>query len=178
MWNLVDFGLDNETFDSILEKSVMKIEHEDDLGSPELENQFGHIELAVTITTPHYLKPPFDKLVIKNLPVPPISVRPVIRDNGKIVGDDLSLKLSHIIMFNRRLHEMLEHDKSNPNRMTPSLIIDDMTKYVEYLVRTYLDRESSYRKKLEDYLAAFIDQRELKGRSPDSILDRINDEKE
>ena len=80
MWSLADFGLDNETFDSILEKSVMKIEHEDDLGSPELENQFGHIELAVTVTTPHYLKPPFDKLVIKNLPVPPISVRPIIRE--------------------------------------------------------------------------------------------------
>ncbi|MFL2963562.1 MAG: hypothetical protein ACJZ46_04915 [Candidatus Thalassarchaeaceae archaeon] len=178
MWSLADFGLDDETFDSILEKSVMKIKHEDDLGSPELENQFGHIELAVTITTPHYLKPPFDKLVIKNLPVPPISVRPVIRDNGKIVGDDLSLKLSHIIMFNRRLHKMIEHDKSNPDRMTPSIIIDDMTGHLEYLVRTYLDRKSSYRKGLENYLAAFLEQSELKGKSLDSVLDRVNNELE
>ena len=73
---------------------------------------------------------------------------------------------------------MIEHDKSNPDRTTPSLIIDDMTGHIEYLVRTYLDRKSSYRKSLENYLAAFLEQRELKGKSLDSVLDRVNNELE
>ena len=175
MWSLSDFGLDGESFESILEKSIMKIENEDDLGSPELESEFGHIELAVSVTTPHYLRFPFTDLEIKNLPVPPLSSRTIIREpGGKIVGDDLSLRLCHIVMINRTLQKMIHRDKENPDRKTPTIITDDMTDHLEYLVRTYLDRDSSYRKDKEDYLVYFLDQRKLRGKSLDSILDRLD----
>ena len=175
MWKLSDFGLDGESFESILEKSKMKIENEEDLGSPELESEFGHIELAVSVTTPHTLRFPFADLEIKNLPVPPLSSRTIIREpGGKIVGDDLSLRLSHIVMINRTLQKMIHWDKENPDRKTPTIIIEDMADHLDYLVRTYLDRDSSYQKDKEDYLVYFLDQIKLRGKSLDSILDRLD----
>jgi len=75
-------------------------------------------------------------MVLKVLPVPPVTVRPSITlDGGERSEDDLTHKLVDIIRINQRLEENVEGG-------APNLIIEDLWDLLQYHINTYFDNEA------------------------------------
>jgi len=78
---------------------------------------------------PEYGRPEW--MVLTNLPVPPVSVRPSITlESGERSEDDLTHKLGDIVRTNQRLLE-------NLNAGAPELIIEDLWDLLQYHVTTF-----------------------------------------
>ncbi len=77
-----------------------------------------------------------DYMVLENILVPPINVRPSITlETGERSEDDLTHKLVDIMRINQRL-------ESNISAGAPQLIIEDLWELLQYHVTTYFDNES------------------------------------
>ncbi|MHA1445189.1 MAG: DNA-directed RNA polymerase subunit A' [Candidatus Heimdallarchaeaceae archaeon] len=84
---------------------------------------------------PQFARPEW--MILKVLPVPPVSVRPSITlENGIRSEDDLTHKLVDIIRINQRLLE-------NREAGAPQLIVEDLWELLQYHVSTYFDNEIS-----------------------------------
>lgn len=84
---------------------------------------------------PEVAKPKW--MVLKALPVPPVTVRPSITlESGVRSEDDLTHKLVDIIRINQRLSE-------NIDAGAPHLIIEDLWELLQYHVTTYFTNEVS-----------------------------------
>jgi len=76
-------------------------------------------------------------VVLKVLPVPPITVRPSITlDSGDRSDDDLTLKLVDVLRINQRLRE-------NRDSGAPQLIVEDLWELLQYHITTYFDNQTS-----------------------------------
>ena len=76
-------------------------------------------------------------VVLKVLPVPPITVRPSITlDSGDRSEDDLTHKLVDVLRINQRLRE-------NRDTGAPQLIVEDLWELLQYHITTYLDNQTS-----------------------------------
>ena len=76
-------------------------------------------------------------IVLKVLPVPPITVRPSITlDSGDRSEDDLTHKLVDVLRINQRLRE-------NRDSGAPQLIVEDLWELLQYHVTTYFDNQTS-----------------------------------
>jgi DNA-directed RNA polymerase beta' subunit len=76
-------------------------------------------------------------IVLKVLPVPPITVRPsIILDSGDRSEDDLTHKLVDILRINQRLRE-------NRDAGAPDMIVKDLWELLQYHVTTYFDNQTS-----------------------------------
>ena len=76
-------------------------------------------------------------IVLKVLPVPPITVRPSITlDSGDRSEDDLTHKLVDVLRINQRLRE-------NRDAGAPQLIVEDLWELLQYHVTTYFDNQTS-----------------------------------
>lgn len=74
-------------------------------------------------------------MVLTQLPVPPVTVRPSITlDNGQRSEDDLTHKLSDVVRTNQRLFE-------NLNAGAPEVIIEDLWDLLQYHVTTFFVNE-------------------------------------
>ncbi len=80
---------------------------------------------------PKYAKP--TSMVLTNLPVPPVTVRPSITlETGERSEDDLTHKLGDIVRINQRLFE-------NINAGAPEVIVEDLWDLLQYHIITYFD---------------------------------------
>ena len=76
-------------------------------------------------------------IVLKVLPVPPITVRPSITlDSGDRSEDDLTHKLVDVLRINQRLRE-------NRDSGAPQLIVEDLWELLQYHITTYFDNQTS-----------------------------------
>jgi DNA-directed RNA polymerase beta' subunit len=76
-------------------------------------------------------------IIIKVLPVPPITVRPSITlDSGDRSEDDLTHKLVDVLRINQRLRE-------NRDSGAPQLIVEDLWELLQYHITTYFDNQTS-----------------------------------
>ena len=76
-------------------------------------------------------------IILKVLPVPPITVRPSITlDSGDRSEDDLTHKLVDVLRINQRLRE-------NRDAGAPQLIVEDLWELLQYHVTTYFDNQTS-----------------------------------
>ena len=76
-------------------------------------------------------------IIMKVLPVPPITVRPSITlDSGDRSEDDLTHKLVDVLRINQRLRE-------NRDAGGPQLIIEDLWELLQYHCTTYFDNQTS-----------------------------------
>ena len=76
-------------------------------------------------------------IVLKVLPVPPITVRPSITlDSGDRSEDDLTHKLVDVLRINQRLRE-------NRDSGAPQLIVEDLWELLQYHCTTYFDNQTS-----------------------------------
>jgi len=76
-------------------------------------------------------------VVLKVLPVPPITVRPSITlDSGDRSEDDLTHKLVDVLRINQRLRE-------NRDSGAPQLIVEDLWELLQYHITTYFDNQTS-----------------------------------
>ncbi len=76
-------------------------------------------------------------VVLRVLPVPPITVRPSITlDSGDRSEDDLTHKLVDVLRINQRLRE-------NRDSGAPQLIVEDLWELLQYHVTTYFDNQTS-----------------------------------
>jgi len=76
-------------------------------------------------------------IVLRVLPVPPITVRPSITlDSGDRSEDDLTHKLVDVLRINQRLRE-------NRDAGAPQLIVEDLWELLQYHVTTYFDNQTS-----------------------------------
>ena len=76
-------------------------------------------------------------IVLKVLPVPPITVRPSITlDSGYRSEDDLTHKLVDVLRINQRLRE-------NRDSGAPQLIVEDLWELLQYHITTYFDNQTS-----------------------------------
>lgn len=76
-------------------------------------------------------------MVLTNLPVPPVTVRPSITlESGQKSEDDLTHKLADIVRANQRLAE-------NLNAGAPEIIIEDLWDLLQYHVTTFFSNENS-----------------------------------
>ncbi|RPG70056.1 MAG: DNA-directed RNA polymerase subunit A' [Euryarchaeota archaeon TMED99] len=76
-------------------------------------------------------------VVLKVLPVPPITVRPSITlDSGDRSEDDLTHKLVDVLRINQRLRE-------NRDTGAPQLIVEDLWELLQYHITTYFDNQTS-----------------------------------
>ena len=76
-------------------------------------------------------------IVLKVLPVPPITVRPSITlDSGDRSEDDLTHKLVDVLRINQRLRE-------NRDTGAPQLIVEDLWELLQYHITTYFDNQTS-----------------------------------
>ena len=76
-------------------------------------------------------------IVLKVLPVPPITVRQSITlDSGDRSEDDLTHKLVDVLRINQRLRE-------NRDSGAPQLIVEDLWELLQYHVTTYFDNQTS-----------------------------------
>jgi DNA-directed RNA polymerase beta' subunit len=76
-------------------------------------------------------------IVLRVLPVPPITVRPSITlDSGERSEDDLTHKLVDVLRINQRLRE-------NRDAGAPQLIVEDLWELLQYHVTTYFDNQTS-----------------------------------
>jgi len=72
-------------------------------------------------------------MVLTNLPVPPVTMRPSITlETGERSEDDLTHKLSDIVRINQRLFE-------NINAGAPEIIVEDLWDLLQYHITTYFD---------------------------------------
>jgi DNA-directed RNA polymerase beta' subunit len=75
-------------------------------------------------------------VVLKVLPVPPITVRPSITlDSGVRSEDDLTHKLVDVLRINQRLRE-------NRDSGAPHLIVEDLWELLQYHCTTYFDNDT------------------------------------
>ncbi|MDA1130475.1 MAG: DNA-directed RNA polymerase subunit A' [archaeon] len=76
-------------------------------------------------------------IVLKALPVPPITVRPSITlDSGDSSEDDLTHKLVDVLRINQRLRE-------NRDTGAPQLIVEDLWELLQYHITTYFDNQTA-----------------------------------
>ncbi|MHC1596882.1 MAG: DNA-directed RNA polymerase subunit A' [Methermicoccaceae archaeon] len=76
-------------------------------------------------------------MILKVLPVPPVTVRPSITlESGQRSEDDLTHKLVDIIRISQRFQE-------NKEAGAPQLIVEDLWELLQYHVTTFLDNEVS-----------------------------------
>ena len=76
-------------------------------------------------------------IIMKVLPVPPITVRPSITlDSGDRSEDDLTHKLVDVLRINQRLRE-------NRDSGAPQLIVEDLWELLQYHITTYFDNQTS-----------------------------------
>ncbi len=76
-------------------------------------------------------------IVLRVLPVPPITVRPSITlDSGDRSEDDLTHKLVDVLRINQRLRE-------NRDSGAPQLIVEDLWELLQYHITTYFDNQTS-----------------------------------
>ena len=76
-------------------------------------------------------------VILKVLPVPPITVRPSITlDSGDRSEDDLTHKLVDVLRINQRLRE-------NRDSGAPQLIVEDLWELLQYHCTTYFDNQTS-----------------------------------
>jgi DNA-directed RNA polymerase subunit A' len=76
-------------------------------------------------------------MVLINLPVPPVTVRPSITlESGQKSEDDLTHKLADIVRSNQRLAE-------NLNAGAPEIIIEDLWDLLQYHITTFFSNENS-----------------------------------
>ncbi|SVA60630.1 uncharacterized protein METZ01_LOCUS113484, partial [marine metagenome] len=76
-------------------------------------------------------------IIMKVLPVPPITVRPSITlDSGDRSEDDLTHKLVDVLRINQRLRE-------NRDAGAPQLIVEDLWELLQYHCTTYFDNQTS-----------------------------------
>ena len=76
-------------------------------------------------------------VVLRVLPVPPITVRPSITlDSGDRSEDDLTHKLVDVLRINQRLRE-------NRDSGAPQLIVEDLWELLQYHITTYFDNQTS-----------------------------------
>ena len=76
-------------------------------------------------------------VIMKVLPVPPITVRPSITlDSGDRSEDDLTHKLVDVLRINQRLRE-------NRDAGAPQLIVEDLWELLQYHCTTYFDNQTS-----------------------------------
>ena len=76
-------------------------------------------------------------IILKVLPVPPITVRPSITlDSGDRSEDDLTHKLVDVLRINQRLRE-------NRDAGAPQLIVEDLWELLQYHITTYFDNQTS-----------------------------------
>ena len=76
-------------------------------------------------------------VIMKVLPVPPITVRPSITlDSGDRSEDDLTHKMVDVFRINQRLRE-------NRDAGAPQLIVEDLWELLQYHVTTYFDNQTS-----------------------------------
>lgn len=76
-------------------------------------------------------------VVLRVLPVPPITVRPSITlDSGERSEDDLTHKLVDVLRINQRLRE-------NRDAGAPQLIVEDLWELLQYHITTYFDNQTS-----------------------------------
>ena len=76
-------------------------------------------------------------VVMRVLPVPPITVRPSITlDSGDRSEDDLTHKLVDVLRINQRLRE-------NRDAGAPQLIVEDLWELLQYHITTYFDNQTS-----------------------------------
>src|SRR3989338_7432762 len=72
-------------------------------------------------------------MVLTNLPVPPVTMRPSITlETGERSEDDLTHKLSDIVRINQRLFE-------NINAGAPEIIVEDLWDLLQYHITTFFD---------------------------------------
>ena len=72
-------------------------------------------------------------MVLTNLPIPPVTVRPSITlETGERSEDDLTHKLGDIVRINQRLFE-------NINAGAPEIIVEDLWELLQYHITTYID---------------------------------------
>ena len=77
-----------------------------------------------------------DWLICSNLPVPPPSVRPSVRQSGGLRSeDDITHKLIDIIKTNNHLKKKIENEKSLENT------VEEWTQVLQYHVATLVDNE-------------------------------------
>lgn len=76
-------------------------------------------------------------VIMRVLPVPPITVRPSITlDSGDRSEDDLTHKLVDVLRINQRLRE-------NRDAGAPQLIVEDLWELLQYHVTTYFDNQTA-----------------------------------
>ena len=76
-------------------------------------------------------------IILRVLPVPPITVRPSITlDSGDRSEDDLTHKLVDVLRINQRLRE-------NRDAGAPQLIVEDLWELLQYHITTYFDNQTS-----------------------------------
>ncbi len=76
-------------------------------------------------------------MVLTNLPVPPVTVRPSITlESGQKSEDDLTHKLADIVRANQRLAE-------NLNAGAPEIIIEDLWDLLQYHITTFFSNDNS-----------------------------------
>ncbi len=74
-------------------------------------------------------------MIIKVLPVPPVTVRPTITmQSGQRSEDDLTHKLVEIIKANNKLYD-------HKNSGAPQIVIEDVWDLLQYHIATYIDNE-------------------------------------
>jgi DNA-directed RNA polymerase subunit A' len=96
-------------------------------------------------------------LIIDNVLVPPVSIRPSITlETGERSEDDLTHKLVDIIRINQRIRNNIDID-------APDFIIDDLWELLQYHVATLFDNS----------LTGVPPARHRSGRSLKSIIDRL-----
>ncbi len=76
-------------------------------------------------------------IIMRVLPVPPITVRPSITlDSGDRSEDDLTHKLVDVLRINQRLRE-------NRDAGAPQLIVEDLWELLQYHITTYFDNQTA-----------------------------------
>ncbi len=76
-------------------------------------------------------------MILKALPVPPVTVRPSITlESGDRSEDDLTHKLVDVLRINQRLQE-------NRDAGAPQLIVEDLWELLQYHITTYFDNQTS-----------------------------------
>lgn len=92
-------------------------------------------EIRIFGLDPEIARP--DWMIIRVLPVPPVTTRPSITlEGGQRSEDDLTHKLVDIIRINQRFQE-------NKDAGAPQLIMEDLWELLQYHVTTYFDNEAS-----------------------------------
>jgi len=103
-----------------------------------------------------------ENMIIKNLPVPPVPVRPSVRVEGSSLTreDDLTACLANIVKANSRLEK-----SKNPINRTSQIAqnISTNAQFLQYHVATYYDNETSLMPKSE----------QKSGKSLKSICERL-----